>query len=52
MLSLEKLIQKQSIQRIAYDLGFKNPAAFSTMFHRVLGVSPSRYMENSDISKP
>lgn len=52
LLSLEKLIQNQSIQQIAYDLGFKNPAAFSTMFHRVLGVSPSRYMENNDIPKP
>ncbi|AOA58953.1 AraC family transcriptional regulator [Acinetobacter larvae] len=43
LLSLEKIMNHQPIQKIAYDLGFKNPAAFSNMFHRVLGLSPSQY---------
>ena len=46
LLSLEKLIQNQPIQHIAYDFGFKNPAAFTTMFHRVLGLSPTQYMSH------
>ena len=50
LLSLEKIMQGQSIQHIAYDYGFKNPAAFSTLFHRILGVSPSRYFQNKTLS--
>ena len=42
-LSLEKLIQKKPIHRIAYDLGFQNPAAFTTLFQRTLGMSPSKF---------
>lgn len=45
LLSLEKIMQGHSIQNIAYDFGFKNPAAFSTMFQRLLGLSPSRYFQ-------
>lgn len=47
LLSLERLMQNQPIQKIAYDFGFKNPAAFSTMFQRILGLSPSRYMDEN-----
>jgi len=43
LLSLERLMKHQPIHQIAYDLGFKNPAAFSTMFQRIMGISPSRY---------
>jgi AraC-like DNA-binding protein len=50
LLSLERLIRQHSIQQIAYDFGFKNPAAFSTMFHRVLGMSPSRYIQRNDFA--
>lgn len=46
LLSLEKIMQGQSIQHIAYHFGFQNPAAFSTMFHRVLGQSPSQYAKS------
>jgi AraC-like DNA-binding protein len=28
---------------IALDLGYESPAAFATMFKRLLGVAPSRY---------
>ncbi len=49
LLSLERLIQQHSIQHIAYDFGFQNPAAFSTMFQRVLGLSPSRYMQHQAV---
>lgn len=46
LLSVEKLIQNYAIQQIAYDFGFKNPAAFSNMFHRILGLSPSKYIQD------
>jgi AraC-like DNA-binding protein len=45
LLSLEKLMQQQSIQHIAYDFGFRQPAAFSAMFVRILGHPPSRYLD-------
>lgn len=48
LLSLERLMQNQPIQKIAYDFGFKNPAAFSTMFQRILALSPSRYMQSQN----
>ena len=47
LLSLEKLIKQQPIHHIAYSLGFKNPAAFSTMFQRIFGISPSRYFSST-----
>lgn len=50
LLSLERLMKNQPIQKIAYDFGFKNPAAFSTMFQRILAISPSRYMHDNNIS--
>lgn len=50
LISLERLIQHHSIQQIAYDLGFQNPAAFSTMFQRVLGLSPTRYIQHQTLS--
>ncbi|MBN3815790.1 helix-turn-helix transcriptional regulator [Paraburkholderia sp. Se-20369] len=35
--------QGRSITRVAYDLGYGSPTAFSTMFKRVIGVSPHHY---------
>ncbi|TCM67749.1 AraC family transcriptional regulator [Acinetobacter calcoaceticus] len=42
--SLEKIISGQAIHHIAYQCGFKNPAAFSSMFQRVFGLSPTAYL--------
>jgi AraC-like DNA-binding protein len=33
------------IARIAADLGYRSPSAFTAMFHRVLGASPQRYSQ-------
>lgn len=41
--ALPKLASGEPVTSIAYDLGYDGPGNFSTMFKRVLGVSPSRY---------
>lgn len=41
--ALPKLAAGEPVTSIAYDLGYDGPGNFSTMFKRMLGVSPSRY---------
>lgn len=43
-LALEMLAQGASVTRVALDLGYATPSAFSAMFRRRLGASPSRYL--------
>jgi len=35
--------QGRSITRVAYDLGYGSPTAFSAMFERIVGVAPHHY---------
>lgn len=41
--ALPKLAAGEPVTAVAYDLGYDGPGSFSTMFKRVLGVSPSHY---------
>nr|WP_321238501.1 helix-turn-helix transcriptional regulator [uncultured Tolumonas sp.] len=41
--ALSRLAQGQSVLRVALDLGYESHSAFSAMFRRTLGVSPSDY---------
>lgn len=41
--AIARFAQGDSITRVAYDLGYSSPTAFSTMFKRVMGVAPDRY---------
>lgn len=41
--ALPDLAAGRSVTRIAADLGYAGPAAFTTMFHRSLGEPPSAY---------
>lgn len=41
--SLDALAAGQSVLAVALDLGYDSPSAFSAMFRRTLGVSPSVY---------
>lgn len=41
--ALSRLAQGQSVLRVALDLGYESHSAFSAMFRRILGVSPSDY---------
>ncbi|AMK22893.1 helix-turn-helix domain-containing protein [Sphingomonas histidinilytica] len=42
--ALPRLAAGESVTAIALDLGYDSPANFSTMFRRILGVPPSRYL--------
>lgn len=42
--ALPRLLSGESITSVALDLGYGAPAAFSTMFHRVMGASPLTYL--------
>lgn len=41
--ALPLLAEGRSVTAVALDLGYDSPAAFSTMFRRLLGMSPTRY---------
>lgn len=41
--ALRRLDSGQSVTTVAYDLGYRNPSAFITMFRRALGTTPGRF---------
>lgn len=43
--SLPRLAEGESVTNVALDAGYENIAAFSTMFRRMLGRSPSNYLD-------
>lgn len=43
--ALPRLIEGDPITHLALDLGYESPAAFSTMFRRMLGRSPRAYSQ-------
>ena len=43
LVALPRLAAGDQVTAIALDLGYESPAAFATMFKRLLGVAPSRY---------
>jgi AraC-like DNA-binding protein len=50
VLALARLSAGDSITRIALDLGYESPAAFSTMFRRLIGAPPSVYSNNGGLA--
>lgn len=42
--ALPRLAKGESITRLAFDFGYDSASAFTTMFRRVMGVAPSRYL--------
>jgi AraC-like DNA-binding protein/mannose-6-phosphate isomerase-like protein (cupin superfamily) len=46
LLALPLLAEGRPVTSVALDLGYDSPAAFSTMFRRLIGMSPSRYAAN------
>ncbi|CAN5177835.1 helix-turn-helix transcriptional regulator [soil metagenome] len=46
--ALPRLMAGDSITAVAIDLGYQNPASFTTMFKRVLGASPRTYLRLND----
>jgi len=44
--ALEMMAAGQSITTVALDVGYESPSAFTAMFRRALGVSPTKYFMN------
>ena len=41
--ALSRLAMGHPVTTVAYDVGYHSPSAFTAMFHRTFGTSPSRY---------
>jgi AraC-like DNA-binding protein len=50
--ALPRLAAGEPVTAIALDLGYDSPAAFSTMFKRLLGFPPSQYRASSTPKSP
>jgi AraC-like DNA-binding protein/quercetin dioxygenase-like cupin family protein len=48
VLALARLAAGEAVTRIALDFGYESPAAFSTMFRRVLGQAPSVWLQTEN----
>lgn len=46
--ALPRLLAGEPVTMIAVDLGYSNPAAFTTMFKRVLGAPPRTYFRQNN----
>jgi AraC-like DNA-binding protein len=46
--AMPRLAADQAVTTVALDLGYDSPAAFTTMFKRLMGVPPSRYFSARD----
>lgn len=46
--ALEWLARGKPVTRIAMDLGYASTSAFTAMFRRAMGVSPTRYFKPAD----
>ena len=44
MLALERLWEGDAVQSVAFDLGYESSSAFITMFRKVLGQPPAKYL--------
>ncbi|PJI52259.1 hypothetical protein CTI14_45295, partial [Methylobacterium radiotolerans] len=47
VLALARLAEGDPVTAIALDFGYQSPAAFSTMFRRVLGYPPTAYLRQA-----
>ncbi|MDE1172256.1 MAG: helix-turn-helix transcriptional regulator [Parvibaculaceae bacterium] len=46
--ALPRLIAGEPVTAIALDLGYENPAAFTSMFKRLLGAAPRAYLRQAN----
>jgi AraC-like DNA-binding protein/quercetin dioxygenase-like cupin family protein len=46
VLALSRLSAGHTVTTVALEMGYESPAAFATMFRRVLGQAPSAYLPN------
>jgi AraC-like DNA-binding protein len=45
--AISRLASGQPITTVAFDVGYESPSAFTAMFHRIFGVSPSTYLSEA-----
>ena len=50
--ALTRLAQGQSVTNVALDLGYESPSAFTSMFKRALGKTPSAYFLDGPVAPP
>ena len=50
--ALSQISQGAAIKTVARDAGYASCSAFSSMFHRVLGMTPTEYMKQAGFSGP
>lgn len=48
MAAVKRLEEGESVTRVALDLGYSSQGAFSVLFKRVMGISPSAYLNARD----
>ncbi|MBN7806785.1 helix-turn-helix transcriptional regulator [Agrobacterium rosae] len=49
--SLPRLASGEAVTNVALDAGYENVSAFTTMFRRMLGSSPSAYLKSSGMKQ-
>lgn len=49
LVALPRLAAGEAVTTVALDLGYDSPAAFSTMFKRLIGMAPNLYRRGVDI---
>lgn len=49
--AVDRLSRGQNITQVALELGYQSPNSFSTMFTRLLGEPPRRFMNNLRLAK-
>ena len=47
--SLERVAAGQSLRAVAFDVGFSSPSHFASTFHRVFGITPSRFRRRASL---
>ena len=50
--ALSRLATGNSVTATALDVGYNSPSAFTAMFRRAFGVSPSHYFVDADVAPP
>lgn len=52
ILALQRLVQGESVQTVALDLGYGSASGFVTMFRKAMGKPPGRYLSERSMVAP
>jgi AraC-like DNA-binding protein len=47
--SIARLIEGTPVTTLAYEFGYETPSAFTAMFRRVMGMTPSQYLGKAGV---